>query len=47
MVNKDVGIEEKSQAGFLYADEVCLMASNEQDIQPILIVLVDVLKSMA
>ena len=30
MVNKDSEIEEKSQAGFLYADDVCLMASNEQ-----------------
>ena len=29
MVNKDGVIEEKSQAGFLYADDVCLMASNE------------------
>ena len=25
IVNKDGGIEEKSQAGFLYADGVCLM----------------------
>ena len=24
---------EKSQAGFLYADDVCLIASNEQDLQ--------------
>ena len=46
MVNKDGGIEEKGQAGFLYADDVCLMASNEQDMQ-LLIVLVDVLKSIA
>ena len=30
MVNKGGVIEEKSQAGFLYADDVCLMASNEQ-----------------
>ena len=35
MVNKDGGIEEKSQTGFLYADDVCLMASNEQDMQTI------------
>ena len=35
MVNKDVVIEEKSQAGFLYADDVCLMASNEQQLQTI------------
>ena len=35
MVIKDGGIEEKSQAGFLYADDVCLMASNEQDTQTI------------
>ena len=30
VVNKDSVIEKKSQAGFLYADDVCLMASNEQ-----------------
>ena len=30
MVNRDGVIEEKSQAGFLYADDVCIMASNEQ-----------------
>ena len=35
MVNKDGGIEEKGQAGFLYADDACLMASNEQDMQTI------------
>ena len=35
MVNKDGIIEEKSQAGFLYADDVCLMASNEQHLQTI------------
>ena len=35
MVNKDGVIEEKSQAGFLYADDVCLMASNEQHLQTI------------
>ena len=35
MVNKDGVIEEKGQAGFLYADDVCLMASNEQDMQTI------------
>ena len=29
MVNKDRGIEEKNHAGVLYADDVCLMASNE------------------
>ena len=33
MVNKDGVIGEKSQAGFLYADDVCLMASNEQQLQ--------------
>ena len=33
MVNKDAAIEKKSQAGFLYADDVCLMASNAQDLQ--------------
>ena len=35
MVNKDGVIEETSQAGFLYADDVCLMASNEQHLQTI------------
>ena len=35
MVNKDGVIEEKSQFGFLYADDVCLMASNEQHWQTI------------
>ena len=29
---------EKSQAGFLYADDVCLIASNEQNLKRILIV---------
>ena len=33
VVNKDGMIEKKSQAEFLYADNVCLMASNEQDLQ--------------
>ena len=35
MVTKDGAIEEKSQAGFLYADDVCLMASHEQHLQNI------------
>ena len=35
MVNKDEGIEEKSQAGFLCADDVCQMANNEQHLQTI------------
>ena len=35
MVNRDVLILEKSQAGFLYADNVRLIASNEQDMQRI------------
>ena len=35
MVNKDGVIEEKSQAGFLYADDVCIMASNEKHLQTI------------
>ena len=35
VVNKDGLIEKKSQAGFLYADDVFLMASNEQDPQMI------------
>ena len=33
VVNKDGVIEKKSQAGFLHTDDVCLMASNEQDLQ--------------
>ena len=33
VVNKDGVIEKKIQAGFLYADDMCLMASNEQDLQ--------------
>ena len=35
MVDRDGFIVEKSQAGVLYADEVCLVASNEQDLQRI------------
>ena len=35
IVNKDGVIEEKSQARFLYADDVCLMTSNEQHLQTI------------
>ena len=35
MVDKDGVIVEKSQAGFLYADHVCLIACNEQDMQRI------------
>ena len=35
MVNKDGGIKEKGQAGCLYADDVCLMGSNEHDMQTI------------
>ena len=35
VVNKDGGMEEQGQAGFLYADDVCLMAINEQDTQTI------------
>ena len=35
MVNRDGLIVKKSQAGFLYADYVCLIASNEQDLQRI------------
>ena len=33
MVNKGGEIEEKSQSGFLYADDVRRMTSNEQDMQ--------------
>ena len=35
VVNKDGVIEMKSRAGFMYADDVCLMGSNEQDLQMI------------
>ena len=36
MVDRDIFIVEKSHAGFLYADDVCLIASNnEQDLQRI------------
>ena len=35
MVNKDGVIEKMSQDGFLYADDVCLMVSNEQELQMI------------
>ena len=37
MLNKDGVIEEKSQVGFLYADDVCLMASNEQYLQTLFV----------
>ena len=33
VVNKDGLIEKKGQAGFLYTNDVCLMPSNEQDLQ--------------
>ena len=33
MVDRDGLIVEKSQVGFLYADDVCLIASNECDIR--------------
>ena len=45
VVNKD-GLIEKRQAGSLHADDVCLMASNEQDLHMILITLVDALVNM-
>ena len=35
MVDRDGLIVEKSRAGILYADDVCLIASNEQDLQRI------------
>ena len=35
IVDRDEMTVEKSQAGFLYADDVCLIASNEQDLQRI------------
>ena len=31
-------IDEKSQIGFLYADDVCLMEGNDQHMQTILII---------
>ena len=34
-IRTDLIEEKKSQAGFLYTDDVCLMASNEQDLQMI------------
>ena len=46
MVNKDGVIEEKSQAGFLYADDVCIMVSNEQHLQTFLTTLADAFKNM-
>ena len=46
MVNKDEVIEEKSQAGFLHADDVCLMGSHEQHLQTIFEILADALKNM-
>ena len=46
MVQKDGGFEGKSQAGFLDEDDVCLMESNEQDMQTICDSIVVVLKSM-
>ena len=35
VVNKDVVIEKKIQVVFLYAEDVCLMASYEQDLKMI------------
>ena len=35
MVNTDGVIEEKSQTGFLFVDDVCLMSTNEQYLQTI------------
>ena len=35
IVDRDGMTVEKSQAGFLYADDVCVIASNEQDLQMI------------
>ena len=46
-MNKDGVIEEKSQVGCPYADDVCPMASSEQHLQTILIVFADALKNMA
>ena len=36
MVGKDGGREWKSQAGLLYADDVCLMANSEEDMKVIM-----------
>ena len=36
MVGKDDGLEWQSQAGFQYADDVCLMASSEDDMNVII-----------
>ena len=46
VVNKEEVIEEKSQDEFLYADGVCLMASNEQDLQTILMTVVEAFANM-
>ena len=35
LMDRDGLIVQKSQSGFLYADAVCLIASNEQDMQRI------------
>ena len=36
VVGKDGVMEWKSQAGLLYADDVCLMANSEQDLKVIM-----------
>ena len=36
MVGKDGSLEWKSQAGFQYADDVCLTASSEEDMNVIM-----------
>ena len=36
MVGKDGGMELKSQAVLLYADDVCLMANSEEDMKVIM-----------
>ena len=36
MVGKGGGLEWKCQAGFIYADDVCLMASSEEDMRIIM-----------
>ena len=46
MVNKDGVIEEKSQAGFLNADDVCLMVVMSSTCKPFLTILADALKNM-
>ena len=47
VVGKDGVMEWKSQAGLLYADDVCLMANSEEDIKSLRRKLVNVSLNMA